>query len=76
METFDHNLKNLFSQLGLGSTDDQINQFIIKNKFRKNENIEHAKCWSKTQSLFLEEGLQNDSEWSISIDLLSGMMRE
>ena len=74
METFDHDLKNLFIQLGMDFSEHQIDEFIENNKINSQVSIDQASCWNKQQSRFLKEGLHYDSEWCMAIDTLSQLM--
>tara|TARA_B100001094_G_scaffold333441_1_gene412319 strand:- start:23660 stop:23935 length:276 start_codon:yes stop_codon:yes gene_type:complete len=76
METFQHDLPNLFDQLGLDSSPDAIDQFAQDNKLKKDQKITDASCWNAAQIRFLEKELEQDSEWCIAIDQLAELMYE
>ena len=76
METFQHDLPNLFDQLGLDSSPDGIDKFAQQNKLKKDQKITDAPCWNAAQIRFLEKELEQDSEWCIAIDHLAELMYE
>lgn len=72
METFEHTLNNLFSQLGLSGEDKDIDAFIEKHcPIPKNISLEEAEFWNSSQSQFLKEALLDDSDWAEAIDQLN-----
>ena len=76
METFQHDLPNLFDQLGLDSSPEAIDKFAQQNKLKKDQKITEASCWTPTQVRFLEQEFEQDSEWCIAIDQLAELMYE
>lgn len=76
MDTSKHNLSTLFEQLGLASDAKSIKDFIAKHSPLPSEvAIQDAPFWSESQSHFLEEGLEDDSDWAEIIDELDAQMR-
>jgi len=76
MDTSKHNLSKLFDQLGLASDEKSIEAFIARHSPLSREiALQDAPFWSEGQSQFLEEGLEDDSDWAEVIDELNAMMR-
>ncbi|KMQ73372.1 DUF2789 family protein [Marinobacter subterrani] len=76
MDTSKHNLSTLFDQLGLASGASDIEDFVTRHSPLPREvAIQDAPLWSESQSHFLEEGLEDDSDWAELIDELDALMR-
>lgn len=76
MDTTKHTLATLFEQLGLASDEASIESFIAKYSPLPAEiALQDAPFWSDSQSNFLEEGLEDDSDWAEVIDELDAQMR-
>ncbi len=76
MDTTRHTLTTLFEQLGLASDQASIEEFIAKYSPLPAEiALQDAPFWSGSQSNFLEEGLEDDSDWAEVIDELDAQMR-
>ncbi|TGN38032.1 DUF2789 domain-containing protein [Marinobacter confluentis] len=76
MDTTKHTLTTLFEQLGLPSEDAAIEDFISRHSPLPSEiALQDAPFWSDSQSNFLEEGLEEDSDWAEIIDELDARMR-
>jgi len=76
MDTSKHNLSTLFEQLGLPSGAKDIEDFVARYSPLPSEvAIQDAPFWSESQSHFLEEGLEEDSDWAEVIDELDAQMR-
>lgn len=76
MDTSKHSLSTLFEQLGLASDDKSIRDFVTRHSPLPREiALQDAPFWSESQSHFLEEGLEEDSDWAEIIDELDAMMR-
>jgi hypothetical protein len=76
MDTSKHNLSTLFEQLGLASGAKDIEDFVARHSPLPSEvAIQDAPFWSESQSHFLEEGLEEDSDWAEVIDELDAQMR-
>lgn len=76
MDTAKHTLTTLFEQLGLPADDASIESFIAKYSPLPGEvALQDAPFWSESQSTFLEEGLEEDSDWAEIIDELDARMR-
>ncbi|KEF30243.1 MAG: DUF2789 domain-containing protein [Gammaproteobacteria bacterium] len=76
MDTSKHSLATLFEQLGLASDDAGIEDFITRySPLPREVALQDAPFWSESQSHFLEEGLEEDSDWAEVIDELDARMR-
>ncbi|MGP9831730.1 DUF2789 domain-containing protein [Marinobacter sp. NSM] len=76
MDTSKHTLSVLFEQLGLPSEQNSIESFIARHSPLPSEiAIQDAPFWSESQSQFLEEGLEEDSDWAEIIDELDALLR-
>ncbi|MGM0767841.1 MAG: DUF2789 domain-containing protein [Pseudomonadota bacterium] len=76
MDTSKHTLSTLFEQLGLASDNAAIDDFIARYSPLPSEiALQDAPFWSESQAQFLEEGLEDDSDWAEIIDELDAQMR-
>jgi hypothetical protein len=76
MDTSKHTLAGLFDQLGMPSDQASIDHFIDRHSPLPAEiALQDAPFWSDSQSHFLEEGLEEDSDWAEVIDGLDALMR-
>lgn len=77
METSFHPLKDLFDQLGLYSSSEEINKFISAHSPLDSKiSLVDANFWNATQRAFLQEELLKDADWAEIIDLLDSQLRE
>lgn len=76
MDTSTHTMGKLFEQLGLPSEIKDIDQFIHHHQPLSDRTpLSAATFWSISQMQFLEEGLEDDSDWSELIDQLDTRLR-
>ncbi|AOY89024.1 hypothetical protein BKP64_13095 [Marinobacter salinus] len=76
MDTSKHSLSTLFEQMGLASDEKSIEDFVSRYSPLPSEiALQDAPFWSESQSHFLEEGLEEDSDWAEVIDELDALMR-
>jgi len=76
MDTSKHTLTTLFDQLGLASDEASIKEFIDRHSpLAREVAIQDAPFWSESQSHFLKEGLEEDSDWAEMIDELDAQLR-
>lgn len=76
MDTSSHTLSTLFEQLGLPSSNAEIERFIETHRlFTQEVAIDQASFWSDAQSDFLKEALYSDSDWAEVVDELSSRLR-
>ncbi|CAG21311.1 MULTISPECIES: DUF2789 domain-containing protein [Photobacterium] len=76
METFNHNLSNLFSQLGLNNSQSFIESFLCEHHLEQNETLTEASFWQPAQKRFLKESQEQDADWSEVIDQLDTLLRK
>ena len=76
METHTHSLTCLFEQLGLSSTDKEIQNFI-RNHASLSGSVElhKANFWSVSQAAFLKQAKEEDADWAQVVDQLNVMLR-
>ncbi len=69
---------DLFDQLGLPSSPEQIADFIVQHRPLDNAVLlEHAPFWNAAQVQFIcEKKLRDEPPWSILIDQLSNALRD
>jgi hypothetical protein len=76
MEASYHTLNALFDQLGLASSDQEIDEFITNNKpLPASVALYEAYFWSASQADFLEQGIDQDADWAVIIDRLDVILR-
>jgi len=76
MDTTNHTLPALFSQLGLPSEDSEIKQFIKQHyPLEKNIELAQASWWNNAQREFVREAISTDSDWAIIVDQLDTQLR-
>lgn len=76
MDTSKHNLSTLFEQLGLAADEKSIEDFLARySPLPREIALQDAPFWSESQSHFLEEGLEEDSDWAEIIDELDALLR-
>ncbi|MEC4727033.1 DUF2789 domain-containing protein [Shewanella sp. D64] len=75
MDTTPQDLSHLFDQLGIDSSEENIDKFIADNQIPKNVLISQAVFWSESQKSFLREAIDEDAQWSELIDHLDALIR-
>ncbi len=77
MDTTQHNLHTLFAQLGLDNDEGSIAAFIQSNSpLDKELAIYDAPFWNESQASFLQESMEEDSDWAIVVDHLATLLRD
>lgn len=77
MESTQHSMTQLFSQLGLPSSPAEIQAFIAsKRPLDPGLALDEAPFWSPAQAGFLREQLQQDADWATIIDKLDSGLRQ
>jgi Protein of unknown function (DUF2789) len=74
MELITHDLSQLFEQLGLPSSSNDINSFIAAHRLSGEVPIAQAWFWDVSQAQFLAKALADDSDWSNAVDALSARL--
>ncbi|MCP8687062.1 DUF2789 domain-containing protein [Marinobacterium sedimentorum] len=76
MDTSQHSMHNLFEQLGLPSSEHDVEQFIrIHRLFSQDIRLDQATFWTPVQAAFLREAIEDDSDWSEVVDELNTRLR-
>ncbi|MFK0571681.1 DUF2789 domain-containing protein [Endozoicomonas sp.] len=70
-----NDLSNLFSQLGLDTDPDSIENFLKKHSLKNDEKLENAVFWTPSQKAFLVEERDLDADWCEAIDELDARLR-
>lgn len=75
MEQPIHTLANLFEQLGLKSSPEDIDAFIASHApIQEGLAISEAPFWTPAQAAFLKEEILEDADWAIVVDELSTLL--
>ncbi|WP_428772755.1 DUF2789 domain-containing protein [Vibrio sp.] len=76
MELHQHSIPDLFDQLGLGSSDREIREFVKQHSdINRNQPLHEANFWSASQANFLRQALEEDADWAEVVDQLDAMLR-
>ncbi|EKF74324.1 hypothetical protein A11A3_08995 [Alcanivorax hongdengensis A-11-3] len=77
MDTATHDLNSLFSQLGLASNDQAIEDFIHDHagQLEASMHLHQAPFWNDSQARFLAEAIREDAQWAEAVDSLSALLR-
>lgn len=76
MDTSKHTMDNLFAQLGLQKQPNAIECFIAEHRgLAPNVQLSNASFWSQSQSAFIQEAIDDDSDWSEVVDQLDSRLR-
>jgi len=76
MEHSFHSFSELFKQLGLGSNNQEIEDFLREHVPLPTEVLlSDAPFWSPAQAAFLREARESDSDWSEVVDALNVALR-
>lgn len=77
MEASLHTLNNLFAQLGLPNTDEEIETFIQTHSHLAGYlTLAEAPYWAPAQSAFLREEILKDADWAEVIDQLNARLHK
>jgi hypothetical protein len=76
METHEHNMVTLFQQLGLPSSEEDIQNFIEEHPLDSQVDLFDADFWTPNQAKFLREQLKADADWAVVIDALNNSLRQ
>lgn len=75
MDTSHHTLNDLFAQLGLGSDDEAIEDFLSRHHLSGQEELSKADFWSEGQRKFLRDAIAEDANWCEVVDELDALLR-
>ncbi|SER67202.1 DUF2789 domain-containing protein [Halopseudomonas bauzanensis] len=76
MELPNKDLGDLFDQLGLSSTPEDIEAFFASHSLPPDIKLIDAPFWTPTQALFLKEEMREDAEWAPIVDQLNVRLHE
>jgi hypothetical protein len=77
MELPTHDLKGLFDQLGLDSSQKAIDDFIASHSpLPHDKKLIDAEFWTSQQAGFLKEQLREDADWARVVDDLNLRMHQ
>jgi antitoxin component of RelBE/YafQ-DinJ toxin-antitoxin module len=77
MDTSEHTLESLFTQLGLENSEQAIETFIRQNRIQdKNLPLDQAPFWNEAQATFIRESWENDADWVDAVDHLDALLRD
>lgn len=76
MEQSYHPMSELFTQLGLPASSDDIEKFIKSHRLKADEPFVEAKIWNDSQKNFLSQALEQDSDWAEVVDQLNVRLRD
>ena len=66
----------LFKQLGLPSSESEIDTFITAHSLPDTTLLQDASFWDQAQRHFITESLAEDGDWSEVIDELDARLRQ
>lgn len=69
-----HDLASLFSQLGLGNSQEEIDEFVQQHQLPDGIAIDEADFWNEGQRSFLREAFTEDADWIPVVDELAAML--
>ena len=76
MDQTAHRFHDLFAQLGLAQDAQHIGEFLAEHSpLAGNIALSDAPFWTSAQATFLQEALQQDSDWAELVDQLSEALR-
>ena len=77
MDSPTHDLQGLFDQLGLDSSEGEIDRFIAENSpLPDDKKLIDAEFWTPQQAAFLKEQLREDADWAMVVDELNVRMHQ
>ena len=68
-------LPELFTQLGLASSDLAIARFVKSHHLSEGTALPEADFWTDAQRQFLRESWHQDSDWCVAVDKLDALLR-
>lgn len=76
MNPSNNDLPRLFQQLGLDSGDEAMRKFITEHRVPHGMPVCDASFWNPSQSEFLREALDEDSDWAEAVDSLAVLLTD
>ncbi|XQW83718.1 DUF2789 domain-containing protein [Thalassotalea piscium] len=76
MDRTKHTMSCLFAQLGMSNNESDIEAFIkLHRGIPASTALYEANFWNKSQASFLQEAIQEDSDWAEIVDTLDSQLR-
>lgn len=75
LESNTHTLESLFDQLGLASSEAEIDAFIASHQLSADVKLEDADFWDSGQREFFREAREADADWVTVVDDLDALLR-
>jgi hypothetical protein len=76
MDTTQRSLQQLFQQLGLPDSPEEIRRFVTRHRpLADGVRLADAPFWSPAQAQFLREEFTEDADWAEVVDQLNVMLR-
>ncbi|ANF82529.1 hypothetical protein A3K93_10230 [Acinetobacter sp. NCu2D-2] len=69
-------LELLFDQLGLDSSQEQIEAFVESHQLDQNTALHQAPFWNENQKNFIISHWKKDDEWAIVVDELNALLHQ
>lgn len=76
MDRSEHTMENLFRQLGLSDKANDMAIFVGSHYLTEDQKLIEADFWSPDQVTFLQEALEQDSDWAEVVDQLDVLLRQ
>jgi hypothetical protein len=77
MESSNHTLKDLFGQLGLPDSHEEIEGFISMHRPLDGQvRLAEAPFWTASQANFLRDEINEDADWAELVDQLNLRLRK
>lgn len=76
LEQTEYTMNNLFAQLGLPSSDSDIDAFIKNNQLDEEVSLKDAPFLDEQQKMFIREEWKLDAVWALVIDELNARLHE
>ena len=75
MYTEQPTMADLFTQLGIDSSEEGMDAFIEEHKgMNQSRHIEEAPFWNDSQAAFLKQAIDEDAQWVVVIDELNAQL--
>lgn len=76
MHSDSHTFEELFEQLCLPNSPEQIDKFVkMHSPVQKHVALPYAHFWNAGQAQFIKEAISEDSEWCELVDKLDALLR-
>lgn len=76
MDTQIHSMNKLFEQLGLDSSDQAIERFVVSAEpIPSSMALWEAPMWNESQARTLQQMKEEDADWAVVVDELDVMLR-